>query len=70
MYWAVVTLTTVGYGDIVPHTALGRMLASVLILVGYSIIAVPTGILTAYMSQEMRRYRGRAPLCAMRLWWA
>ncbi|HBE9179654.1 ion transporter [Serratia fonticola] len=57
MYWAVVTLTTVGYGDIVPHTALGRMLASVLILVGYSIIAVPTGILTAYMSQEMRRYR-------------
>jgi len=57
MYWAVVTLTTVGYGDIVPHTALGRVLASVLILVGYSIIAVPTGILTAYMSQEMRRYR-------------
>lgn len=57
MYWAVVTLTTVGYGDIVPHTALGRMLASVLILVGYSIIAVPTGILTAYMSQEMQRYR-------------
>lgn len=57
MYWAVVTLTTVGYGDIVPHTPLGRMLASVLILVGYSIIAVPTGILTAYMSQEMQRYR-------------
>ncbi|MGL5387453.1 MAG: ion transporter [Serratia sp. (in: enterobacteria)] len=57
MYWAVVTLTTVGYGDIVPHTPLGRMLAAVLILVGYSIIAVPTGILTAYMSQEMQRNR-------------
>ncbi|PVZ82554.1 transporter [Serratia sp. S1B] len=59
LYWAVVTLTTVGYGDIVPHTALGRLLASLLILVGYSIIAVPTGIFTAYMSQELQRYRDR-----------
>ncbi|RJT50729.1 transporter [Rahnella variigena] len=57
VYWAVVTLTTVGYGDITPHTALGRMLASVLILLGYSIIAVPTGILTAYMSQELEKGR-------------
>jgi voltage-gated potassium channel len=59
VYWAVVTLTTVGYGDIVPHTPLGRMLASILILLGYSIIAVPTGILTAYMGQELQRYRIR-----------
>jgi len=59
IYWAVVTLTTVGYGDIVPHTPLGRLLTSVLILVGYSIIAVPTGILTAYMSQELQRSRER-----------
>lgn len=57
VYWAVVTLTTVGYGDITPHTAIGRMLASVLILLGYSIIAVPTGILTAYMSQELEKGR-------------
>lgn len=59
IYWAVVTLTTVGYGDIVPHTPLGRLLTSVLILVGYSIIAVPTGILTAYMSQELQSSRER-----------
>lgn len=59
VYWAVVTLTTVGYGDIVPHTPLGRLLTSVLILLGYSIIAVPTGILTAYMSQELQRNRER-----------
>jgi len=59
IYWAVVTLTTVGYGDIVPHTPLGRLLTAVLILVGYSIIAVPTGILTAYMSQELQRSRER-----------
>ncbi|MDW5498811.1 ion transporter [Pseudomonas lundensis] len=59
VYWAVVTLTTVGYGDIVPHTAVGRLLTSVLILLGYSIIAVPTGILTAYMSQELQRNRAR-----------
>ncbi|WP_235186778.1 ion transporter [Serratia sp. DD3] len=59
MYWAVVTLTTVGYGDIVPHTAFGRLLASLLILVGYSIIAVPTGIFTSYMTQELQRHRDR-----------
>ncbi|CAI0762210.1 MlotiK1 channel [Serratia quinivorans] len=59
VYWAVVTLTTVGYGDIVPHTPVGRLLTSVLILLGYSIIAVPTGILTAYMSQELQRNRER-----------
>lgn len=57
VYWAVVTLTTVGYGDITPHSAVGRILASVLILLGYSIIAVPTGILTAYMSQELEKGR-------------
>ncbi|GBU14345.1 transporter [Enterobacterales bacterium] len=57
VYWAVVTLTTVGYGDITPHTPLGRVLASVLILLGYSIIAVPTGILTAYMAQELEKGR-------------
>jgi len=57
VYWAVVTVTTVGYGDIVPHTALGRFVASLLILIGYSVIAIPTGILTAQMSQDMQRRR-------------
>ena len=46
MYWAIVTVTTVGYGDISPHTVLGRILASLLMTIGYGIIAVPTGIVT------------------------
>lgn len=46
VYWAVVTLTTVGYGDIAPVTALGQFLSALLMIVGYGIIAVPTGIVT------------------------
>jgi len=49
IYWAIVTLTTVGYGDLAPQTALGRMVASVVMLLGYAIIAVPTGIVTGEM---------------------
>ena len=45
IYWAIVTITTVGYGDIAPATVLGQMLASVMMIIGYAIIAVPTGIL-------------------------
>jgi voltage-gated potassium channel len=51
MYWAIVTLTTVGYGDISPHTPIGRLLASMLMLTGYGIIAVPTGIVTVELSR-------------------
>lgn len=47
MYWAIVTMTTVGYGDIAPHTPWGQALASFVMILGYSVIAVPTGILTA-----------------------
>lgn len=47
IYWAIVTLTTVGYGDIAPKTALGQSLASVIMILGYAIIAVPTGIVTS-----------------------
>jgi voltage-gated potassium channel len=47
IYWAIITLTTVGYGDIVPETNLGQALASVIMIIGYSIIAVPTGIVTS-----------------------
>lgn len=50
IYWAIVTLTTVGYGDISPHTILGQSLASVLMILGYAIIAVPTGIVSAQMA--------------------
>jgi len=49
LYWAVSTLTTVSYGDITPSTALGRMLASFIMILGYGIIAVPTGIVSAEM---------------------
>jgi len=49
IYWAIVTLTTVGYGDISPQTGLGQFLASAIMIVGYAIIAVPTGIVSAGM---------------------
>ncbi len=52
IYWAVVTLTTVGYGDIAPQTALGQGLATFIMILGYGIIAVPTGIVTAEMTQH------------------
>ncbi len=51
IYWAIVTLTTVGYGDIAPTTVLGQMLASIVMILGYSIIAVPTGIVTVELSK-------------------
>jgi len=47
MYWAVITMTTVGYGDIVPTTAMGKAITMALVLMGYSLIIIPTGILTA-----------------------
>ncbi|KAF1055075.1 MAG: Cyclic nucleotide-gated potassium channel [Stenotrophomonas maltophilia] len=55
IYWAIVTLTTVGFGDITPHTPLGQALASLVMLTGYSIIAVPTGIFTAELANAMRQ---------------
>jgi voltage-gated potassium channel len=56
VYWAIVTLTTVGYGDISPGTAVGQTLASVLMIIGYSIIAVPTGIVSAEMVHRHPRH--------------
>ncbi len=52
IYWAIVTLTTVGYGDITPVTPLGQFLASIVMILGYGIIAVPTGIVTAEMANQ------------------
>ena len=57
IYWTIVTITTVGYGDITPHTILGQIIASLAMLTGYSIIAVPTGIFTAELAHEMSRAR-------------
>lgn len=59
VYWAVVTLTTVGYGDISPKTGLGQVLASVIMILGYGIIAVPTGIVTVELSRA--RFKEETP---------
>ena len=55
IYWAIVTLTTVGYGDISPQTPIGKILASLVMFLGYGIIAVPTGIVTVEISQTARK---------------
>lgn len=57
VYWAIVTLTTVGYGDIAPQTVMGKALASVIMLLGYAIIAVPTGIVTSEITHASRERR-------------
>jgi len=51
VYWAIVTLTTVGYGDIAPSTVLGQVVASIIMIMGYGVIAVPTGIVGMELSQ-------------------
>lgn len=55
IYWAVVTVTTVGFGDIVPHTGIGKLLAVIAMLIGYAIIAVPTGIVTVEMGKAQNK---------------
>lgn len=57
MYWAIVTMTTVGYGDIVPVTELGKTLAALLMVMGYAIIAVPTGIVTTELANAGKEYK-------------
>lgn len=66
MYWAIVTMTTVGYGDISPKTPLGQALASILMIAGYGIIAVPTGVVTAELTATMRAAEGtlQCPKCS------
>ena len=65
IYWAVVTLTTVGYGDIAPQTVAGQTLASLVMVLGYSIIAVPTGIVTVEFGRVGENSAGRrtCPAC-------
>ena len=58
IYWAIVTLTTVGYGDITPRTPLGQFLSAIVMIIGYAIIAVPTGIVSAELAQAMRPASG------------
>ena len=63
IYWTIVTLTTVGYGDIAPQTALGKILASAVMLLGYGIIAVPTGAMVQSLSQSRLGRGTLSPLC-------
>lgn len=55
MYWAIITMTTVGYGDITPTTWIGKVMTSILVLLGYSMIIIPTGILSAEMTEYARQ---------------
>jgi voltage-gated potassium channel len=55
VYWAIITLTTVGYGDIVPQTQLGQMIAAAVMILGYAIIAVPTGIYSAELARAFQK---------------
>lgn len=61
IYWTILTMTTVGYGDFAPATLLGRLLASVVMITGYAIIAVPTGIVTVEMASARRRSSAPPP---------
>ena len=63
IYWAIVTITTVGYGDISPVTSLGKFVASFIMLMGYGIIAVPTGIVTTEMALAVRRREQKNEVC-------
>ena len=63
IYWAIVTLTTVGYGDISPQTPLGKAIASVIMIIGYGVIAVPTGIFTAELARSKSKNVKRCRYC-------
>ena len=64
IYWAIVTLTTVGYGDISPQTPLGQFLASLVMIIGYAIIAVPTGIVTVELADASKKAKEKITECA------
>lgn len=63
IYWAIVTITTVGYGDISPVTPLGKLIASLMMFIGYGIIAVPTGIITTEMAMAVRTRKDKHETC-------
>ncbi len=62
IYWAIVTVTTVGYGDMVPHTIVGKFISSIAMITGYAIIAVPTGIVTVAMARAGEQ-RKKCTIC-------
>jgi voltage-gated potassium channel len=68
VYWAIVTVTTVGYGDIAPQTVFGQTIASILMIVGYSIIAVPTGIISSEAIKSVQKTSSNTQVCQNCLW--
>ena len=62
IYWTIVTITTVGFGDIIPQTTLGQFIASFTMILGYAIIAVPTGIVTVEMGNQKNNHK-KCPKC-------
>jgi voltage-gated potassium channel len=68
IYWAIVTITTVGYGDVAPVTVLGKMMASVIMLTGFAILAVPTGVVTVEMGRAIDRHRRKSHPCGSCGW--
>lgn len=64
IYWTIVTLTTVGYGDIAPATNLGQLLASLIMILGYGIIAVPTGIVTVEFAKQANKVNTNTQVCS------
>lgn len=63
IYWSIVTLTTVGYGDISPVTVLGKFIASLMMITGYGIIAIPTGLITVEISRYKNKKERQCPSC-------
>jgi voltage-gated potassium channel len=65
VYWAIITVTTVGYGDLVPLTVAGQAIASIAMIMGYAVIAVPTGIISAEWANVVRKQEilRRCPVC-------
>ena len=63
IYWAIVTMTTVGYGDIAPVTGMGRFLSAIIMLLGYTIMAVPTGIVSAQFIHDHQKKHDNRPKC-------
>src|SRR5918999_4618876 len=63
IYWAIVTMTTVGYGDLSPRTSLGQIVASIVMIIGYGIIAVPTGIVSVELAQAVREKKVTGQSC-------
>lgn len=64
VYWSIVTLTTVGYGDISPITPLGKFIASLMMITGYGIIAIPTGLITVEMARFKDKQNKRCKKCS------